>query len=309
MNYQDFMCAVEERMNQKLTGGVKASLYTAVKNNGTERTGILIETPGVNISPTIYLEEYFQDYKEGKPLDETTDELLRFYQSIRHEKSWDQRKILTYEGVRDRIVFKLVNTAKNRRFLRAVPHLEFLDLSIVFYVLLEATEEGTAVMVVGNTHAEQWEVQTDMLWADAVKNSQRILPAEFFTMNYMMREMMYSSDAGSEIRDTENILLGNTDDRDGMYILSNSLRNYGAACIAYPHIMEMIGQILKNDYYILPSSVHEVVIVPCAGGLDCGEMDEMVRDINATQVAEEEVLSNHVYLYERSSGRLRVGSA
>lgn len=88
-----------------------------------------------------------------------------------------------------------------------------------------------------------------------------------------------------------------------MYVLSNSLRNYGAACIAYPHIMETIGEILQEDYYILPSSIHEVVIVPYTREISRREMDDMVRDINETQVADEEVLSNHVYLYERSTGR------
>ena len=62
MDYREFTGAVEDQMNRRLKGGVQASLYTAVKNNGKERTGVLIESPGINISPTIYLEEYFEDY-------------------------------------------------------------------------------------------------------------------------------------------------------------------------------------------------------------------------------------------------------
>ena len=56
----------------------------------------------------------------------------------------------------------------------------------------------------------------------------------------------------------------------GSYVLSNKLRNYGAACIAYPHVLEMIGGILGTDYYVLPSSVHEVVIVPYCDNIHCG---------------------------------------
>ena len=65
MNYREFTGAVEDQMNRRLEGGVRASLYTAVKNNGKERTGVLIETPGINISPTIYLEEYFENYQKA----------------------------------------------------------------------------------------------------------------------------------------------------------------------------------------------------------------------------------------------------
>ncbi len=83
-----------------------------------------------------------------------------------------------------------------------------------------------------------------------------------------------------------------------MYVLSNKMRNYGAACIVYPHILEMIWNILQTDYYVLPSSVHEVIITPCHKSITCEELDEMIQDINATQIDAEEVLSGHAYLYE-----------
>ena len=93
-----------------------------------------------------------------------------------------------------------------------------------------------------------------------------------------------------------------------MYVLSNKSRSYGAACIAYPHILEMIGGILRTDYYVLPSSVHEVVIVPCCENISAAELDEMIREINITQVDDEEVLSDHAYLYELKAGYLRRGT-
>ena len=308
MDSRTFTGAVEKQMNQRMTGGVKAGLYTAEKNNGIERTGVMIETPGINISPTIYLEEYYQNYKNGTSIEKIVDEILMFYESIKQEKSWDCEKILNYEGVRDRIVFKLINTAKNRHFLSTVPHIPFLDLSAVFYVLLEATDEGTAVMTVSRRHMEQWKVEKDTLWVDSVRNSRRLLPAEFFTMNYALKEMLGGNAGTGESGAAENLLAGNVASRDGMYVLSNKSRSYGAACIAYPHILEMIGGILRSDYYVLPSSVHEVVIVPCCGNISAAELDEMIREINITQVDDEEVLSDHAYLYELKAGYLRRGT-
>ena len=309
MNYREFTGAVEDQMNRRLEGGVRASLYTAVKNNGKERTGVLIETPGINISPTIYLEEYFENYQKGRDLREVVDEILEFYNSIKQEGSWDCERLRSYDGVKDRIVFKLVNTAKNRKFLNTVPHRSFLDLSIVFYVLLEVTGDGTAAMAVSDSHAEQWKVTTDTLWTDAVRNVRKLLPAEFVTMNHALKEMLREKGGNTEnSKENRNLLLGEPSDRDAMYILSNSLRSYGAACIVYPHILEMIGEILQRDYYILPSSVHEVVIVPYSLGLDSRELDDMVREINVSQVAEEEVLSSHAYLYRRDTGTLCGGN-
>ena len=308
MDYRTFAGAVEKQMNQRMTGGVKAGLYTAEKNNGTQRTGVMIETPGVNISPTIYLEEYYQNYKDGTEIEKIVDEIMLFYESIKQERSWDCEKILNYKGVKDRIVFKLVNTAKNRKFLSTVPHIPFLDLSAVFYVLLEVTDEGTAAMTVNRQHMEQWKVRTDTLWSDAVRNSRRLLPAEFFTMEYALKEMYRRNIGGAQSEAEENLLTGAAGSRDGLYVLSNKCRNYGAACIAYPHILEMIGGILRSDYYILPSSVHEVVIVPCCDSFTAAELDEMIREINITQVDDEEVLSDHAYKYELKAGCLRRGT-
>ena len=139
---------------------------------------------------------------------------------------------------------------------------------------------------------------------DAVKNVKNLLPAEFVTMNHALKSLL-----GDVEYEEGDLLLEKKKDYDQMYVLSNKFRNYGAACIAYPNVLEMIGQILKKDYYILPSSVHEVIIVPYSEIYVCSKLDEMVREINSTQVEEEDVLSNHVYLYDRVSGKLRVGSS
>lgn len=304
MNYIDFVRAVAEEVNRQLEGGVRASIYSAEKNNSTEKTGILIESPGINISPTIYLEEYYESYLKGNSLADTADDVINFFNLIRRKQSWDEESILTYEGVKEKIVFKLVNTEKNRDYLEGVPHLPFMDLSIVFYVLLEVNKEGTAAMNVLNEHLQLWNVDTDILWEDAVVNCRKLLPAEFFTMEHALREMIdYESDCGDD-RQGMNLFEENALNGDGMYVLTNKYRSNGAACIAYPHITEMLGRIIRSDYYILPSSVHELIIMPYSEVLNCNDINAMIREINATQVADEEVLSDHVYYYDRKTGKV-----
>lgn len=256
MNYSEFVNAVEERLNKIMSGDkVQVSLYTTLKNNGKERTGVLIERPGINISPTIYLEEYYENYLKGMPVDVIAGQIQTFYKNIRQNESWNYESIIHYETVKDKIVFKLINTEKNKGFLSLVPHLDILDLSVVFYVLLDITEEGTAAMTVSCKHVEQWNVSTAELWKIAVENVVRLLPAEFFTMRYALKDLMMEEQ--DEKFCEQNLLEGQPVESDGMYVLSNRIRNYGAACIVYPHIAEMIGEILGADFYVLPSSVHE----------------------------------------------------
>ncbi|MEY8492997.1 DUF5688 family protein [Lachnospiraceae bacterium 29-91] len=300
MTYQEFVCAIEKRMNQKLEGGIKASQYTTVKNNGKVKKGLLIEAPGVNISPTIYLEEFYHRYLDGELVDELVQDILNFYRIVRCDRSMDTNDIEHYDTIQDKIVFKLVHTEKNRELLEGVPHIELLDLSIVFYVLLDVNSQGTATMTVNNEHLQYWDVTADELLALARKNVTRLLPAELFTMQQTVDEILRAVPGKRK-----NLLIESvTEADDFMYVLSNPIRSFGAACIVYPEVLDMAGQVLGEDYYVLPSSVHEVVLVPASKGMKPEDMNAMVTEINQTQVAEEEILSNHAYLYQREARRL-----
>ena len=121
-------------------------------------------------------------------------------------------------------------------------------------------------------------------------------------MRYALSEL--ANDIPEKAEGAENLFAEKRRKRDRMYVLSNRLRSYGAACAAYPYVLKMIGQILKKDYYILPSSVHEVVIVPYSDEFDLCELDEMVKEINDTQLDEEDVLSDHAYFVDHRSGKV-----
>ena len=287
-------------MNQKLEGGIKASQYTAVKNNGKVKKGLLIEAPGVNISPTIYLEEFYHRYLDGELVDELVQDILNFYRIVKCDRSMDTNDIEHYDKIQDKIVFKLVHTEKNRELLGGVPHIEVLDLSIVFYVLLDVNSQGTATMTVNNEHLQYWDVTADELLALARKNVARLLPAELFTMQQAVDVILCTVPGKRENLLNESV----TEADDFMYVLSNPIRSFGAACIIYPDVLDMAGQVLGEDYYVLPSSVHEVVLVPASKGMKPEDMNAMVTEINQTQVAEEEILSNHAYLYQREARRL-----
>ena len=291
MNYTEFVNAVKEKLTRELNGGVRVNVYTTKKNNATERTGLILETPGVNISPTIYLEEFFELYEKGKQMDWIIEDLVELYEEIRQEKSWDYEWMLSFD----------------------VPHKKFLDLSLVFAVLVEADNDGTAVMLIKDLHMRQWKVTKEQLWNAAKENTKRLLPAECFGMNFAVYELLSRSTPGEH--DRENLLRRTwhiheeleLPEKDKMYVLSNKLKNYGAACIAYPYILDMLAGVLKENFYVLPSSVHEVIIVPESSQIRQSELERMVREINETQVPEEEILSNHAYFYYAQEGKLQLG--
>lgn len=285
MTYYQFIQAVERKVKEEVKDTVSVCVYTAEKNNGTVRKGITLSREGINISPIIYLEEYFERFKRGSSLEYITAEILRLYQEVCFYKPWKEKNLEDYEEIKDRIVYRLINREANEKMLKDVPFVPYLDLAIVFYVLLEVNRFGTATMAICNEHLKIWKISEKELFRQAEKNTSVLLRDEFQTMSAVIEELT-----------SQEIL---SEEEDVMYVLSNQIRSYGASAILYQGRLEAIGMYLKSNYYVLPSSVHEVIVIPENEAMGIQSLSAIVQEINQTQVQEEEVLSNHAYYYDR----------
>lgn len=290
MTYCQFIAAVKKELECKVERNIRIDIHVALKNNNKERRGLVFLEEGINISPTIYLEEVYREFQEGKDLHKIVQDILEVYESTRFSKEWETESLHDFDKMRKKILCKLINREKNREFLEDTPYISFLDLAIVCYALIELKENGIATMPVKFSHLEMWGIEEIELFQVAKENVQKQFPAELRQMKEVIAEML-GIDA---IQDTE----------DFMYVLSNEIRSFGAVCITYDYILELIGGELKENYYIIPSSIHEVIIVPESKAPRKEEIEEMVKEINETQVEEEEVLSNSVYFYNIHEKRM-----
>ena len=294
MTYYQFVQAVESRIKEAVKESVAVRIHTAEKNNGTIRRGLTLTEQDINISPTIYLEEYYRQFQNGGSLEHITSDILRLYNEVRFQKSWGEEKLYDYSQVKEKVIYRLVNYESNEKMLRNVPYIVYLDLAIVFCVLLEVTKYGTATMAIRNDHLDLWGVEKEELYRQASENTSRFLPDDFSSMSAVIEELTEESEAHISFEDKE----------EEMYVLSNRIHSYGAAAILYSGRMEGIGMYLKSNYYVLPSSVHEVIVVPEKAAVEKEDLSAMVAEINRTQVEAEEVLSDHAYYYDRKKGRL-----
>ena len=297
MSYLEFVEVVCGQCNSLLKTSVKASIHQTLKNNNTDRIGILLTDESTNIHPTIYLEEFYQQYLDGRDIFDIAHNITNIYSEIRFEETWDTEQILNFEYAKDKIVFKLIHYEKNQRLLEDIPHLKYLDLAIVFYLLLDRTEKGTASVLITNDMLKHWEQSLLKIHCYATTNTPRLLTAELMPMNDVILELLGDNDVEYE-----------PDEENDMYILSNEQRHFGAACILYASVLEDIGKILDDDYYILPSSIHEVIILSAKYTSSQKDLDEMISEINNTQVSEEEILADHAYYYSRVLKRLSLHS-
>ena len=274
MNYTEFMNAMLCEIRGQVDAQVRTELYTVTKNNGTRRTGVLFKQEDSNLAPTIYLEEFYQKYLKGQQVPDLADSICSIYQEIRVKKTCDCQNLFDFNHVKEHIVYKLIRRDANEELLKQIPYEPFLDLAVVYYIQIDNTRFGSAAIQIRNEHLRYWRVEKEEIRRLAEKNTPRIYPAQ---IQKIVRFM---------------------------YVATNEQCSLGAAVMRYPDFREKVRGMIRGDFYILPSSIHEVILVPESFGLEPERMQEMVKEINQTGVAPEEVLSDSVYYFDGEEIRI-----
>lgn len=286
MDYQQFVVVVKDKVALSLDDDMSLQVHTTLKNNGKRRVGLTISEKHVNIFPTIYLEEYYKQFQNGNSIEAITESILNVYHEVKFEHIWQVNTIKDFQTIQSKIVYKLIHAEKNEELLHTMPHIPYLDLAIVFYVLFDVDESGTATIPITNDLLHFWDTNLDEVYRIASENTKHLLPATFKPMRVVIEELLGNPCEDRVLED------------DIMFVLTNPLRSFGAACILYDGILEQIAGQLGENFYILPSSIHEMIIVPESQSPSKEDLNDMVTEINETQVDEEEVLSDHVYYYD-----------
>ena len=193
-----------------------------------------------------------------------------------------------------------VNTERNANLLSQIPHKDREDLSLIYKVMVGKDEEGTATITIRNEHMALWGVDAEQIHELAMANTKEILPVTVRSMNEVMREI-FAKDGMDE--DMMNIMFEEMPANQQMYIISNKSNVNGAASMFYEDALSELCEKIGTDLYILPSSVHEVIAVSSELGTP-DELSQMVREVNGSQVAPEEQLSDHVYKFEAATKKL-----
>ena len=295
-NYSDFKQHILSDLQERLGSDIHVTIQDIIKNNDTHLDGLTILSAGYNLSPTIYLNYYYKQYESGRSLPDIEEDILCAYHENRPSCNIDISFFTDYDKVKSRIIYKLVNYERNRELLKTVPHYRFLDLALIFNCLVETSPTGSATILIHEHHLNYWRVTRDDLYALATRNTPQLLSYDLRDMTDVLKEL-FSSDYDY---DTDISMASPYP----MYVLTNSSKLNGSGCILYPNLLRDIAVRLGCDLFILPSSVHEVLIIPALSETNHEELSDMVKDVNSSQLSREEILSDHVYYFSRESGKI-----
>lgn len=295
MDFNVFCNEVKDRVRDICGENFDVSVRDTLKNNSVTLKGLVIMGKGSNVAPTIYLEGFYTDFCDGRGMDDVVNDILKVYSKNKDCGNLDVNLFNNFEEMKDRITYKLINYESNLALLQNLPHRRFLDLAVVYLVVLGQMPQGHATVTIHTEHMENWGTTEEELWRLATGNSPRLSKPEIMSLCDLVLQMTGQS---------QKIPNEGIQADAGMYVLTNKSRINGAACMLYDDVISGFAGGLGKDLYIIPSSIHEVILMPDDGYTDVDRMIDIIKEVNSTQVGEEEILSYRLYRYSRGTGRI-----
>ena len=304
MKYNEFCEKLKLTLASLFKGEYQVKLINVDKLNGVILKGLTVTNKKQNISPTIYLESFYNKYNLGSTIHDIANEIyydyLQKYVSGDNLFPFPSLNFTDYTTVQNKIYFRLINYQMNQQYLKNIPHKRWLDLAIVFNILVNNQQTEISSITITHTLLENWQLTVD----DIMKIANYNTPILFSPSSKSLYETIYNILLEDNV-DPSLINLMGSNENCPMYVASNTKGIHGASWLLYPNELKKLSTILDSNLYILPSSIHEVIVIPATKELSKSELLNMVKEINQSQVPINEVLSNNVYYYDSQIDQLQ----
>lgn len=293
LSYNEFVTYMRENIEDRLEGMdvVNVAVTETEKNNGILLDTLTIEQRGRSCTPVFYLQDLYGEYLREGDIDGLAEQVARQYRY----HAGDYQELETgwfdwFENVREKIVLKVVNYDKNQKQLARCPHIRELDLALTFRILMARGADQVGTVLVNHEMMRDWPVTKLELLKLAVANMRRIWQPTLEPVREVI-EMLSAANGD------KNAPFSDEPPLFSMYVLSNNLRLNGATVLFYTDCIRQFAARIGRDIFVLPSSIHEVLLVPATEEMSAWDLRQIVEQVNRQLVSEEEILSDHVYRY------------
>lgn len=298
MTLKHFINEVVQLLQEHLGEHYIVETATTLKNNSVELSGVRIRHEKDNIFPTIYLNDFYELYeKNSVTMEEIVDKVAEGFQESRKSiKKLAPLDSTTFENCKDKIVYRLVSQKQNQEMLENMPYIPFMDLAITFHVIVSMDPPSLHSIKITNELLETWDITTQALFQIASENTPRLMPPRIVNIQDMLTENLALKAPESDLTN---------DEKTDMIVITNTLGVNGAAVILYPDMLASLAKEYDTDFYVIPSSIHEVILVSAEDDSMLAEYRLMVQDVNKRFVDPEEILSDQVYYYEQKLQKMK----
>lgn len=282
MKYQEFVKQVVTSVKSEVDRETTVRVKPVRRNNDFSSDGLNIVKDANLFSPTVFLDECYEEYLRGRSITGIVSDITGFYNSHESANSLDISFFYSFPDVSSHLAFKIINYERNIELLEEVPYERFLDFAVVCFCLVTHPVFGIGSILIKDEHLSYWNISKDTLFNAAKNNAANILTSRITSAE---DELALESYIGM--------------DYPMMYMLTNNMKYYGAACILYDGILDKLADLFDGDIYLLPSSVDEMFIIEKSERYNPAELRCMVEEINKNYVAKDSFLSNNIYEYSK----------
>lgn len=294
LNYDEFKRELLKGVREKVGGDVTVEIVAIQKNNRTKKDTIAFSDKENNLQPLIYMDSIYSQYCAGAELSVCVGFAVEVYRSAMEIDMDTAYK--EWKDVRGKIEMTVINKAWNEDAMSGIPHMDFLDLVLYCRIIIDKNENGVASMIVQKHMLKEWEISEEELWEAAFSNL-KTEEFEIKDVNEVLRFIFPEGDLTG--------LPNKNKFESALYVLTNKYQNRGAIGMLRTDLLEKFAEWGDCDLYILPSSIHEVLLLR-DDEIPVDELKRMVRSVNRGVVDEMDRLSDEVYHYQRGSGKLEI---
>lgn len=287
---EKILAELKEAVFDKLGRDCKIEYEEITKNNGLTLLGMVIKEPGSKQVPIIYINDYQDEIiSENINIETAAEKIIDDYNKAVNYRF--NNIPLNKLRILEKVEYQLINTSLNQQRLNDIPHKEFLDLSIVYNAVIDP--DKNANMLITNEICRIYDIEIEELDKAAKENTRK----KGFEVVCMGDFLKNSADLNMNI------------DNLPMWIFSSQDQLNGAAIILFNEYFSDLSETLDDDLYILPSSIHELLVIPKAqkmNAYDIQSLKEMVLSVNQTVLEETEILSYNIYEYNRKENLISI---
>ena len=289
MDYENFKQDFQESLKEELAErGMNTEIgFQKVEKMNESYDAVTVKPIDSIIGVNFNVEKAFDSYEAGTDMDEVVNHTADSVEkAFREAPQIDITAITDYEQMKSKLSMEVVSADRNADLLQNVPHEKMEDMAVVYRLMLGQMDEGSGTVLVTDQLMERFGITHEQLRQDALENAPEIRPSEIRGMSEVMNEL--APGMAPEIAPED----------EQMFVASVPDKIRGAGVIAYPNFMEDAAEKMGGDFFVIPSSIHEVLLVRDNGEMTSKDLENMVKEVNATQVEPEDQLTDHVYHYD-----------
>ena len=273
MNFNEFCTEVKNRLDERLANrkvSTDIEKFNAVNKN---YTGLRVTYVDSKLSPVFNLTSLYTQVNSDNDLESLINYLyeeVENYESLANRNNFNDTELDFDESS---LFFKMFGIENNFELLEKIPYRIITDgLAISYGMECGPSTDGIFTYTITNSLMEEFNLTEEELYQKAIKNMPKLYPHLIDDLSFILE--------------------------DEMIALTNNEFMFGASSILYPGVAEEISERFGNsNFFIIPSSLHELIIIADNGKVDTSGINSVIKSVNS-ELPSKDFLSNTLYYYD-----------